>query len=1532
MSIWAQIEDDRVNSIPPDGRTQVDIYAVFSFGNAELPEGAQIRFIIGRGELPSDAAEPEDRLWTLDEINTSVTPIDGIELISDSGERAFECTGLVQERVVRNTSGALEVQPVAKCSIAPIDDILVDDITIIAYSDFDKIGTVERLQPQQIKLTIMSGEGVFLSVAERYDPATNAWEQISSMSFGRAGLFCEEVGGKVYAIGGFNGNFTDAVEEYDPSTDTWETKAKLPIARGYGSSAVISDKIYVIGGYDFRVGRASDDVHRYDPATDTWETLSSLPVPLAFSTAQVVGGDIYVQYGATEFDASGGVNENAKSFNLGIFKYDVSGDSWSVEDVDTSAVFTPVSTSLLADSAAGDDRLSVSSSAGFFPYGTATVDRGGASEETFVYKSFDAANGFLIMDSPLSLAHSAGDTIHLVGLPENRIAPNSFVDGTTISTFNGMSFLGFDGDASNTFEGSISTYDTASKTFDQTTVTSSLPRTRAGDASLVVSGSERRYVVGGSAEKSDFLNELEFFDIPGASFTGPSGIDEMTFSRHSVGAAAAGGLLYAVGGGGSGHPPGWLQIMVTASPTSVRADGKQDSGILITALDDSGDPPPDGTEFSVKGIIFIEPTEEEREAAREALATQEDVGAVESETGAAPVPPPSPKISILPVLFSSKDILMVDGAAATIMFPRSEDPIKEVENLFQFVQGEEDVPTEEQLKSQFGGEFRHKTMSIGASRQLYMVAVEVAVRDDFFFGQTDTDGAIAGVSRKGLSSASSGFNFNPGTADQGLSASVTFFSDISSIPDVELLTDDPVDAIDAKGLIDEIEEEIPFGASPHFDGMVTGIRARAVEDPAPPLSPPGNLMVTTSDNDESYSSNSAQNVAEEANDIAGNNNFPIFITSFIVTDPISLAARRARTDVADLEFISFETGGNSFSIVDSSYVDFVIERINTSAPSSIGSGTVIVSKEIDGTLSSIRYVVEGVPGNPGSVAGYATNSAEMRVFTSQDNYNFEDLGVVIPPNVTFTTSATRVKYVRYEIVMRSRTFDSPILKSATFEFVEDNVQFLFTLPQQVSGQVAELAVTANHRLPSGGDVEMGYTHGESIMFDRDYRSENQPSVTERGTIMAVNRSFDTFVGGDASQSTQDVLETEDFLVYRSKSGPWPQEAVTRVFLNNVEVLPDQFLAFPERALIAFRKRLSPEDKVAIEVQMPENFRVGLKVVNPSLQKGKLDEFAFMFGATQEDTGVRLNRAPRAVNLFITPEPVAPGGPIEANYTFVDPDGDDEDESQTEINWFRNGAIVPEVRNLRSFTNSDLIARRSDGGRGALIAKGQEWFFSVRPSDGRAFGAVAVSHKIVVSNLAPVAENARLESAGEDPTVFTSSDSVVARFDFTDADDDQSESTIYTWFVNGVEVKSGSEAAIAPGEVGAGNQKLLSPGNTVFARITPSDGSDFGVDVDTPTITIESTPPSATDVSVLPSAPSSSSNLKLLFDLVDVDNGSDNSSVAWFKNDQRVTEVDNLREVSSFLTAPGQRWYAVVTPNNGFVDGEPVKSNVVVIQF
>jgi N-acetylneuraminic acid mutarotase len=97
--------------------------------------------------------------------------------------------------------------------------------------------------------------------------SSDAWTYKSSMAAGRTRLTSAVVGGKIYAIGGYNYNsYQRTVEEYDPAINTWTTKYSMSTSRESLSSAVVNGKIYVIGG------RKGNDVlatvEEYDPAND----------------------------------------------------------------------------------------------------------------------------------------------------------------------------------------------------------------------------------------------------------------------------------------------------------------------------------------------------------------------------------------------------------------------------------------------------------------------------------------------------------------------------------------------------------------------------------------------------------------------------------------------------------------------------------------------------------------------------------------------------------------------------------------------------------------------------------------------------------------------------------------------------------------------------------------------------------------------------------------------------------------------------------------------------------------------------------------------------------------------------------------------------------------------------------------------------------------------------------------------------------------------------------------------------------------
>ena len=110
-----------------------------------------------------------------------------------------------------------------------------------------------------------------------YDPATDKWENRTSMPIPEINSQANVVNGKIYLLGGHPN--TTLNEVYDPTSDNWTLKVPMPQGF-YGASSVYSDKIYVIGSHGeggyfdsndhYIPSHATPTTQIYDPASDTW--------------------------------------------------------------------------------------------------------------------------------------------------------------------------------------------------------------------------------------------------------------------------------------------------------------------------------------------------------------------------------------------------------------------------------------------------------------------------------------------------------------------------------------------------------------------------------------------------------------------------------------------------------------------------------------------------------------------------------------------------------------------------------------------------------------------------------------------------------------------------------------------------------------------------------------------------------------------------------------------------------------------------------------------------------------------------------------------------------------------------------------------------------------------------------------------------------------------------------------------------------------------------------------------------------------
>ena len=113
-----------------------------------------------------------------------------------------------------------------------------------------------------------------LNSVERYDPTTNKWETIASMTQGRRALAAVAMPDGIYAIGGYNGkDYIRSMEKYCIETNTWEHVANLASSKCTMSAVVSPDykNIYVIGGFN---GAQLNEIEVYCTQTKKFSTFS----------------------------------------------------------------------------------------------------------------------------------------------------------------------------------------------------------------------------------------------------------------------------------------------------------------------------------------------------------------------------------------------------------------------------------------------------------------------------------------------------------------------------------------------------------------------------------------------------------------------------------------------------------------------------------------------------------------------------------------------------------------------------------------------------------------------------------------------------------------------------------------------------------------------------------------------------------------------------------------------------------------------------------------------------------------------------------------------------------------------------------------------------------------------------------------------------------------------------------------------------------------------------------------------------------
>jgi N-acetylneuraminic acid mutarotase len=165
----------------------------------------------------------------------------------------------------------------------------------------------------------------------RYDPKSDDWTRLPSMSKPRGAAGTAVVGNKLYVAGGAPKTFGveapgspyGTLEIYDFKTETWSTGPDMPVPRHHLVAAGLEGDLYVVGGRAGLLDTNNDvpptgEFDRYDPQTGRWERLPAMPFPAGYPGIATAKGQIVVVGGEDQTnweDGGGWVTPTAWSYD-----------------------------------------------------------------------------------------------------------------------------------------------------------------------------------------------------------------------------------------------------------------------------------------------------------------------------------------------------------------------------------------------------------------------------------------------------------------------------------------------------------------------------------------------------------------------------------------------------------------------------------------------------------------------------------------------------------------------------------------------------------------------------------------------------------------------------------------------------------------------------------------------------------------------------------------------------------------------------------------------------------------------------------------------------------------------------------------------------------------------------------------------------------------------------------------------------------------------------------------------------------------
>lgn len=1297
--------------------------------------------------------------------------------------------------------------------------------------------------------------------------------------------------------------FSGKIYLYDIGSESWNYDfAKMQYPRVYVNSFIYNDNIYIINGLDNK--SITNINEKYNISLDEWSLLSECPKKLMSSQSILVGDYFYIFGGIIEEDRVLKASNKA-------YRYDIINDEWNeLDNMENSVVF------------------------GGIQYVS-------SNNEIVIFSGCNKINSDLspsVYNDRLQIFNLNTNTwessLKIDEPSYRRIFPESFIKNNNVYIIGGVR-----SESDNVIF--INESVKIDNSYVLTKVDSLYPELPINKyKSSFVHFNDKFYIIGGSNLKSDFsktFEELNISDEDSFEYTEKNNIENPTSGSVLLSDNInSNDSLVLIEGFSTGRKNGFVKIQLDKTIDEVNLNGEEISSYKISLLDGANEIINEDIDIKLLGRIkFPEKNKEENSI------ELRDV--------------------VYPVIYNER-IKTVNGEAYVYIRGRSDDVLLNSEDI---IDKNKDLFYENEISSK---DEQKVIMIDGLKNEPYVISTEIEIIDDFYFGKTIDDISIIlteeeknivedtkkdakedgdndkcfnlsvsnswikpfvslkdlGIkklfkeeSRRDATSkegfglpVSNGFSVIPQFLEQSFNPISKYYNDKIWVPFFDrVLSKVPYGTINS--FINNIDETVGYGGSNLYDVLYEVSKRLETED----FNEIDKLIYLFSDNEAKYGKITLDNVIENIKSIENNIDVPVVAVNTALVAPETLSTKKTTSDTYNVNKLSKETGGQSFSFVDSSDIEGMSKNIIGKLKGSFGYGefSYIYDFEEIVNLKTIVSLFEINDGNSGFwKVSYGNSLKELKSirtkFNSSDTYNIDK----------------KLRYVKIDIILTADLRDSiefPKFLGNSFTYYKNNEKVLIVKDNLIDYSQLFLHINTNE------NCDVTYSLGDNEIFDSFEKSKNN------SIFINPVRNSDYY---------NEKLIRISPLEYKFENGKINKTDDVVVFSSNLEEIEESFIINKTFDGIIFYE---PNEE-AYFVKINRNYHhLNVLIKNDTQQDIEFDNISYMYA-----NDVRNNK-----NVILDPIPfsikIVKGSPVDkisVKYSFIDHQDLNEDFSNRLIKWYINGRYETLLDNYVEWNNlsdeSDPIIKYYGGlininekiDSNSLFVKNNDIIFcEISVSNGVKNSKLIRSNSVKIDTLLPSIGIYSIYGEYDDGKKTSSPTSDVdIKINFEQSTN--SDNTKIIWYVNGEkfkEVKYSDTDSLILKRKEVNNNGILgiSYGNEIYADIFPIDkDGKIGEKVSTNSLFIENVIPEIDNFSMTPEKPLSGNKLEIYFDILDTDidlgsSQTNQTEIRWYKKESsNYIENISLRDatvLNSSLMNRNDEWKLEIKPFDGIDYGE-----------